>query len=55
MSLSSLRSFLYALARLLGDIGAVSRGRIGRRIVNKLIGRGLVSRLWLRPRRKRHD
>jgi hypothetical protein len=43
-----MRSFLYALARLLGDINAVRRGRIGRRLGNRLIGRTLISRMWLR-------
>ena len=41
----STRGFLYALARLLGDINAVKRGtvgkRIGRRVAGKLTGRGL--------------
>jgi hypothetical protein len=41
-----MRSALYRLARLLGDAQAVRRGRIGRRIVNKVIGRGIVSKLW---------
>lgn len=41
----STRSFLYALARFLGDLNAVKRGtvgkRIGRRIAGKITGRGL--------------
>ena len=40
-----MRSFLYTLARLLGDINAVKKGRvgrrIGRRIAGKYTGRGL--------------
>lgn len=40
-----MRSFLYLLARLLGDINAVKKGRvgrrIGRRIAGKYTGRGL--------------
>ena len=39
------RSFLYLLARLLGDVNAVKRGRVGRRvgrrIAGKITGRGL--------------
>lgn len=39
------RSFLYWLARLMGDVNAVKRGRvgrrIGRRIAGKATGRGL--------------
>lgn len=44
-----LRSLLYRLARLLGDIQAVGSGnpkRVGKRAVNKLIGRKVVRRLW---------
>jgi hypothetical protein len=40
------RSFLYSLARFLGDYQAVKRGRVGKRIANKLIGRNVVRRLW---------
>jgi len=36
-----MRSFLYALARLLGDVNAVKRGTIGRRVVRRTVGRGL--------------
>ena len=45
MSINSTRGFLYWLARLLGDINAVRRGRVGRRIARraagKATGRGL--------------
>jgi hypothetical protein len=43
-----LRSGLYGLARVIGDINAVRRGRLGKRLVNRLIGRSLVTRLWWR-------
>lgn len=40
-----LRSFLYALGRIPGDINAVNKGRVGRRIgrraAGKLTGGGL--------------
>ena len=40
-----MRSFLYLLARLLGDINAVKKGpvgrRTGRRVAGKYTGRGL--------------
>jgi hypothetical protein len=40
-----MRSFLYALARFLGDVNAVKKGRVGRRIgrrvAGKYTGRGL--------------
>lgn len=45
MTLGAFRSWLYWLARLLGDANAVKRGRverrIGRRLVGKVTGRGL--------------
>jgi hypothetical protein len=47
MSIGKTRSFLYWLARLLGDISAVSKGpqatakRIGRRAAGKATGRML--------------
>jgi hypothetical protein len=42
----SLQGNLYALARLVGDVNAVRRGTVGRRLVNKALGRTLVRRLW---------
>jgi hypothetical protein len=39
MSLGSIRGFLYWLARLLGDINAVQRGRVGRRMGRRLFGK----------------
>ena len=51
MKLSKTRSFLYRLARLLGDVNVVARGRpdrIAKRAVNKLSGRGVVRRMWWR-------
>lgn len=46
--MNDLRRILYQLARLLGDVNAVMKGKIGSRIFNKLLGRKLVSRAWLR-------
>jgi hypothetical protein len=44
-SLNSFRSILYRLGRFFGDVNAVKRGRvgrrIGRRIAGKWTGRGL--------------
>lgn len=39
MTLSSFRGVLYALAKLLGDVQAVRRGRIGRRFGHRIAGR----------------
>jgi len=41
-----MRSWLYLAARVLGDLRAVQRGRIGKRLVNKYIGRHIVSKIW---------
>ena len=35
----SFRSLLYKLARLLGDVNAVRRGRVGRRVARRAAGR----------------
>ena len=45
-SIGKVRSGLYKTARLLGDLHAVTTGRIGKRLVNKLIGRGLGRLFW---------
>ncbi|BDG59644.1 hypothetical protein [Caldinitratiruptor microaerophilus] len=42
----SLRGFLYALARLLGDVNAVRRGTVGKRIVRRAVGRAVGRSLW---------
>ena len=45
MSINKSRGFLYAIARILGDINAVKKGtagkRIARRMVGKATGRGI--------------
>jgi len=38
-SITSFRSFLYALARFLGDVNAIERGRVGRRILRRGAGK----------------
>ncbi len=47
--MGSIRNLLYMVARMLGDVQAVRKGRVGkrvgRRITGRLAGRGL-SRLW---------
>jgi len=52
-TLMSLRSLLYQLARFLGDINAMGKGKIGRRIINKGIGRGAVSKIYLKKKARR--
>lgn len=39
MSISKIRSILYFLARILGDINAVRRGRIVERVARRATGR----------------
>jgi len=39
MSISQFRSFLYFLAKLLGDANAVQKGKIGQRIVRRTEGK----------------
>lgn len=39
MSIGQFRSILYFVAKLLGDINAVRRGRIGQRIGRRLAGK----------------
>lgn len=42
--ISKIRSALYSSAKLLGDINAVQKGKVGQRIKNRIIGK-LTSRL----------
>ncbi len=39
MSINRTRGLLYWLARILGDVNAVQRGRVGRRIGRRAAGR----------------
>lgn len=43
--MAAFRSFLYWLAKMLGDVNAVRRGRVGKRVARraagKVTGRGL--------------
>ncbi len=36
---AKVRSFLYKLARLLGDVNAVKKGRVGKRVARRAAGR----------------
>ena len=38
-SINSIRSLLYRLARILGDISAVSKDKIGKRVTRKITGK----------------
>ncbi len=39
MSINKTRGFLYKLSRLLGDVNAVKRGKVGKRIVRRAAGK----------------
>jgi hypothetical protein len=39
MSISRTRGSLYRLARILGDVQAVRKGRVGKRIGRRVVGR----------------
>ena len=39
MTLSQTRSLLYGLARFLGDMNAVKRGTVGKRIARRMAGK----------------
>ena len=39
MSINKTRSLLYLLGRVLGDVNAAKKGRIGRRIARRAAGR----------------
>jgi len=45
-----LRGFLYWLAKLLGDVSAVKRGRVGRRVGRRAAGKvtGRMFRRWFK-------
>jgi len=39
MSISSSRGWLYKLAKLLGDVNAVKKGKVGKRIARRAAGK----------------
>ena len=39
MSISKIRSLLYGTAKLLGDVQAVEKGHIGKRIIRRIAGK----------------
>lgn len=39
MSINKIRSFLYTLAKILGDVNAVRKGKIGKRIGRRVAGK----------------
>lgn len=41
-----MRSFLYALAKLLGDVNAIKKNRVGRRIGRRAAGKVTGRTMW---------
>jgi hypothetical protein len=39
MSINKTRSLLYKTARILGDVNAVQRGTVGKRVARRVVGR----------------
>lgn len=39
MSINKVRSFLYSLAKLLGDLNSVKNGTVGKRIARRAVGK----------------
>ena len=39
MSIGKTRGFLYTLARLLGDVNAVKKGKVGKRVARRAAGK----------------
>ncbi|HVL98290.1 MAG TPA: hypothetical protein VM324_03255 [Egibacteraceae bacterium] len=39
MSINKTRGLLYRLARILGDVNAVQKGKVGRRVTRRVAGR----------------
>ncbi|MGO4890267.1 hypothetical protein ACJ2A9_21170 [Anaerobacillus sp. MEB173] len=39
MSINKFRSFLYKLAKILGDVNAVKKGKVGKRIGRRVAGK----------------
>ena len=49
MSLGKVRGLLYRLARLLGDVNAVEKGKVPQRVERRIVGRfmgRMLSRLF---------
>lgn len=46
MKLNPIRNLLYFIARILGDVNAVQKGRVGRRIARRAAGKVTGKALW---------
>ncbi len=46
MSINKVRGLLYFLAKILGDVNAVNKGKIGRRVGRRIAGKMTARALW---------
>ena len=49
MSISKTRSKLYKIARIFGDVDAVKKGKVGKRVKNRVVGKltgKLLKKFW---------
>lgn len=40
MSINKIRSILYGTAKILGDVNAIKKGKVGKRIARRVAGKG---------------
>mgnify|MGYP000922538777 CR=1 FL=1 len=45
-NINKVRSFLYSLAKLLGDVNAVKKGKVGKRIGRRVVGKAAGKTIW---------
>ena len=45
-NINKVRSFLYSLAKLLGDVNAVKKGKVGKRIGRRVVGKEAGKTIW---------
>jgi len=45
MSLNKIRAYLYKFARVLGDLNAIEKGKVGTRIIRRYIGK-IIGRIF---------
>lgn len=57
MSINKIRSFLYKSAKILGDVNAVKKGTIGKRIARRAAGKATINYLetYLNRKTKSHQ
>lgn len=46
MTIGKIRTILYKVAKILGDVNAIKRGKIKQRIKNRVVGKFAAKRLF---------